>query len=64
MVSDMVERCEEDKKENEKCLKEIKVKVDMMQKEIDHLKESKEAAAKQCHFDGNQVRNCLIFYSE
>ena len=39
-------------------MNEMKVKVDMMQKEIDDLKANNEAA-KQCHFDGNQVNNRL-----
>ena len=58
LVSDVAERCEAEKNENEKCLNEMNVKVDMMQKEIDDLKANDEAA-KRCHFDGNQVNNRL-----
>ena len=63
LVSDVVERCEAEKNESEKCLNEMKVKVDIMQKEIDDLKANNEAA-KQCHFDRNQVRNCLLSCTE
>ena len=63
LISDVVERCKAEKNENEKCLNEMKVKVNMMQKEIDELKANNKAA-KQCHFDGNQVRNCLLSCTE
>ena len=63
LISDVVERCKAEKNENEKCLNKMKVKVNMMQKEIDELKANNKAA-KQCNFDGNQVRNCLLSCTE
>ena len=63
LVSDMVERCEAQKNESDQGLKQMKVKIIGMQKEIDDQKANNKAA-KQLHFDGNQVRNYLVLCFE
>ena len=56
LVSDMVERCEAEKNESDHGLKQMKVKMIGMQKELDDQKADNEAA-KQWDFGVNKVKN-------
>ena len=56
LLSDVVERCEAEKSENDQGLKQMKVKMIGMQKELDDQKADNEAA-KQWDFGVNKVKN-------
>ena len=56
LLSDMVERCEAEKNESDPGLKQMKVKMIRMQKELDDQKADNESA-KQSDFGVNKVKN-------
>ena len=53
----MVERCEKEKNESDKCFKEMKVEMDEMKNELANQKKNNDESAKQCHFEGGEVMN-------